>query len=224
MVVLGAGYVFFNTLFAGVPLIPVVFFYVRIRQQGYVNKKRQELLLQFKAGMEAVSVALMAGYSVENAFFQAGRELGYMYGSSSEIVTLFKRIEKELSVNKNIEDILMDFAKNTQLEDIMSFAEVFKFAKRTGGDVVQIIRNTTETIGQKAEVVREISILISGKQMEQAIMDVVPIGIILYLRIGSPELLMPLYEGITGRCIMSVCLLVYILAVGISLHITNIKV
>ena len=218
------GYVFYNSFIIGVALIPIIFLYILVRRKGYIRRKRQQLLMQFKAGMEAVSVALSAGYSVENAFSEAHKEMEYLYGSKSEISELFLQINNQLALNKNIEDILMRFADEAELEDVMSFAEVFKFAKRTGGDIVEIIKHTTVTIGDKAEVAREISVLISDKQMEQLIMDVVPIAIIIYLRFTSPELLMGLYQGITGRLIMTGCLVVYVAAVGIALKITDIKV
>lgn len=220
----GIGYVFYNSFAVAVLLIPFVILYIRGRRRGYIDRQKQKLLMQFKSGMEAVSVALSAGYSVENAFAEAYNEVCILYGVKSGISTLFQQIKNQLALNKNIEDILIEFAGDTELEDVLSFAEVFKFAKRTGGDIVEIIKHTTGVIGEKAEVSREISVLISAKQMEQFIMDVVPIAIILYLRFTSPELVLSLYQGLTGRIVMTGCLVVYMAAVGMALKITNIKV
>ena len=34
----------------------------------------------------------------------------------------------------------MDFAEESKVEDIMYFAEIFRYAKRSGGDLISIIR------------------------------------------------------------------------------------
>ncbi len=218
------GMVFYNSLWAALPLAFVIPMYVKIRKDRYEKKKKNELLLQFREGMNAVAVALRAGYSVENAFIAAAKEIRAMYGKNAGICTLFERIEAQLAVNRKIEDILSVFADNSGVPDIISFSEVFSYAKRNGGNMVDIIQNTTATIGQKADTAREISVLISEKQLEQAVMDVVPMGIIIYLRISAPELIYRMYGNAIGVMVMTVCLAVYLSAVVISLRIADIRV
>lgn len=218
------GLVFYNAVWAGLFfgwLVPV---YLRLRKKGYAEKKRQKLLMEFKDGMSVVAVALSAGYSVENAFIEAEREVLTLYGESADIVSFFRRIHAQIAVNRNIEEILMNFAMESGVEDILCFAEVFRYAKRSGGDMVEIIKDTVAVIGQKADTAREISVLISAKQTEQLIMDIVPIGIILYLRMASPELIGRMYGNPTGIFVMTASLIVYGIAVLISLKIADIRV
>ena len=218
------GYVFYNSIYAGLVLIPLIWFYVKIRYKAYVEKCNRKLLEQFKEGILAVSVSLSAGYSIENAFYEAQKELVVLYGKKERIVFFFRDINKQLSVNKNIEDVLMNFALHTGLEDILCFAEVFRFAKRSGGDIVEIIKNTAGSISEKADVMRDISVMISAKKLEQMIMVIIPLGIILYMRLTSPEMMEVLYGNLLGIGIMTGCLAVYVVAVIISVYITDIKV
>lgn len=90
--------------------------------------------------------------------------------------------------------------------------------------MVDIIQDTAATIGQKADTAREISVLISEKQFEQAVMDVVPMGIIIYLRVSAPELIGRMYGNTVGVAVMTLCLAVYMAAVVISLKISDIRV
>lgn len=90
--------------------------------------------------------------------------------------------------------------------------------------MVEIIHDTVNTITLKADTAREISVLISAKQLEQIIMDIVPIGIILYLRITADELISKMYGNMYGITVMTVCLIVYVCAVIISMKISDIKV
>ena len=51
----------------------------------------------------------------------------------------------------------------------MYFAEVFRYAKRSGGDLMAVIKNTAQIIQQKEEVMSEVDTIISGKKMEQRV-------------------------------------------------------
>ncbi len=217
-------WIFYNSLLAAIPMSLVVPVYVKLRRRGYVKKKENELLMQFREGMNAAAVALRAGYSVENSFIASGREMRMMYGEKAAVCRLFDRIEAQLAVNGKIEDALAVYADNSGIDDIISFSEVFSYAKRSGGNMVEIMQDTVLTIGQKADTAREISVLISEKQLEQAIMDAAPIGIILYLRAAAPELIGKLYGNAMGITVMTICFLVYAAAVVLSLKIADIRV
>lgn len=218
------GFIFYNSVFGAFFAAVFIPFYVHIRVCRRIKKNKEKILEEFKEGMNVVSVALRAGYSVENAFIEAGNEMALMYGKKSQICEFFEYIKRQLSVNRNIEDVLNTFAKKWDVPDITSFSEVFTYAKRSGGNMVEIIQDTVNTISLKADTAREISVLISAKQLEQIIMDVVPIGIILYLRITSHELISRMYGNLYGVSVMTVCLIVYMIAVIISLKISDIRV
>ena len=150
--------------------------------------------------------------------------MSVLYGDDSAIVKEFGIICSRMAQNENIEQILEDFAKRSKAEDIMYFAEVFAYAKRSGGDLIAIIRNTASIISDKNEVVKEINTIISGKKMEQTVMNIMPFGMIIYLRITSPEFIEPLYGNLFGAAVMSVCLVVYAAAFMLGRKITDIKV
>jgi hypothetical protein len=117
----------------------------------------------------------------------------------------------ELQLNQPIEEVFYRFGQLTQVEDVMRFAQVLHIAKRTGGDLIAITRMTADRISEKMEVKREILVMIAGKQMEAQIMKLMPLAIILYFWVFSPEFLDPLYLW-EGRPVMAVLLLVYLAA------------
>lgn len=55
-------------------------------------------------------------------------------------------------------------------------------------------------------------------------MNIMPFGMIIYLRITSPEFIEPLYGNLFGAAVMSVCLVVYAAAFMLGRKITDIKV
>ena len=117
-----------------------------------------------------------------------------------------------------------EFAARSGVQDIKSFAEVFRTARRSGGNLVEITRASADRIGEKIEVSREIHTMIAGKQMEGRIMNIVPLGMILYFWICSPGFLDGFYGGIRGRIEMSVFLLIYLAAYLLSEKICRITV
>ena len=147
-----------------------------------------------------------------------------MYGKKTDIYKGFSKIVYKLNLNANIEEAFDDFAKECNVEEINNFAEILHYAKRSGGNLIQIIKNTTDTISEKIDVKREINTIISSKQLEQNIMNYVPIFIILYIRISSPEMFTSIYGNLAGIVIMSVCLCVYFVARIIAGKIVNIRV
>ena len=97
----------------------------------------------------------------------------------------------------------MDFAEESKVEDIIYFAEIFRYAKRSGGDLISIIRNTTQIIQQKEEVLSEIDTIISGKRMEQRVMSIIPAAIVVYLKFTAAEFIQPLYGNVYGAVMMT---------------------
>ena len=91
-------------------------------------------------------------------------------------------------------------------------------------DTLEIIRNVVRQIGEKIDVEREISTMISAKKMELTIMSVIPFAMIGYMRISFPEFLGVLYGNLAGVIIMSVCLVVYLISYEMGKRMVEIEV
>ena len=87
-----------------------------------------------------------------------------------------------------------------------------------------IIQNTLSCIWQKQETGREIETLLSGKQMEQTMMSVIPLFILAYVDLTSPGFLDAMYHNVTGAVIMALCLCVYLLAYFWGRKIMHIRI
>lgn len=208
IMLLVVSFLFYDSLLGALLLSPYLVIYLRRKALEKNSKERRQLVTQFKDGMVAVSFALNAGYSIENSFREAVKELMTLYGSQSAIVVCFEKMLRRIKNNENIEDVLSEFAIKTQIEDIMYFADVFGYAKRSGGDLISIIKNTASTIRDKIEVDAQIQTAISGKKMESAVMAVMPFGILGYMKLSSPEFIDALYHNVIGVIFMSVCLVI----------------
>ena len=215
VIVCVAAYIFYENILMAFILSPYVYLHYKQRKKERAKKDNNEFCRKFRDGIMSVSFALNVGYSIENAFIQAVEELELIYGRDSDITIKFRYIVVRLGQNENIEDIFMDF---------IYFAEIFRYAKRSGGDLISIIRNTTQIIQQKEEVLSEIDTIISGKRMEQRVMSIIPAAIVVYLKFTAAEFIQPLYGNVYGAVIMTVCLIVYVIADMWAKRIVNIEV
>lgn len=217
-------FLFYKSIIGILILSPFSIFYLKYKKSKLIKERKWELNLEFRDGIMSISAALNAGYSIENAMREATFDLKILYGESSLIVNEFEYMVSQIKMNQTIEDVLQEFANRSDIEDIYNFSQVFITAKRTGGDLIKIIRTTSKVIGDKIDVKREIKTLITAKQFETGIMNMIPLGIILYMWVFSPGLLDPLYHNILGIFIMTVALVLYIFAFLLSKKIINIEV
>ncbi len=223
-ILIAVAYLFYDNVWVAVMFSPFLGFYIKNKKKGKEEVQRKQLAKQFVDACTAISFSLNVGYSIENAFVEASKELATLYGANSRIVSEFTGIVRRINNNENIENVLCEFAERSGVEDISYFAEVFKYAKRSGGDLIAIIKNTASIIRQKGEVEAQIQTVISGKKMEQRIMSIMPFGMIAYLKLTSPEMIGALYGNILGIIVMTVCLVLYTISFVMAEKIVNISV
>lgn len=125
------------------------------------------------------------------------------------------------SFDKNFERL---HAERVPSEDVKSFVTVFVTAKKSGGDMIGIIRNTTSQIGDKIEVKREIDTLLAAKKYEFQIMSMVPYGIIAYMSLSFSDFMEELYGNVTGIGVMTLCLGIYVGAYYLGVRFLRIDV
>lgn len=218
------GFIFYRSLLGIIILLPYVYFYIKEQKNKYMILRKQRLNIGFRDGIRCILAALEAGYSLENAMGETITDLKLMYNDETEIIKEFLHIQRQVKNNVTIEEAMEQFALRSGIEDIESFAEVLLTAKRTGGDIVKVIRTTSNAISDKLEVKREIITMITAKQFEVTILKVIPFGIILYLWLGSPGFLDPLYHNLFGIVFMTIILVLYIFINKVANNITNIEI
>jgi len=218
------GWLFYDSIIAWVLLLPLVVMSLNKKREKLCHKRKRKLELEFREVILSVSANLQAGYSVENAFQEAYKDIIVLYGTESVMTKELRLMFRRLNNNEQLEEVLADLAKRSGVQDIRDFADIFRIAKRGGGDMRSIIANTADIIGDKQEVRREIETVISEKKLEQSIMRAMPFIIIFYISFTSKGYFDSLYHNIWGWLIMTVALIVYAAACHISDKILEIEV
>ena len=215
---------FYNSLWA-VLLFPAVLWKHEKERRGQTAKRRRkELKLQFRDAVQGLAAALAAGYSAENALREAGRDLKLMYAADADMVQELSAMERKLDANQTIEQVMEDFAGRSGLEEAEVFAEIFSVGKRSGGDLIKIMGDTAVNISDTVETERQVSSALAARRYEQRIMNVIPFAMVLYLRVGCPGFLDPLYGNLPGICVMTACLGLYLGAWYLGKRLLDIEV
>lgn len=224
LVLVTVSYLFYDSWVATVCLSPFLLLYFRVESRRYKRKRLEQLQIEFKEALILIGECMEAGYSIENSFVESYLSMRERFGDSSDMVQELNIIRQSLKLNMKIEELLIDFADRSGSEDIGDFAVVFSQAKRAGGSMVSIMKRTIVMVKEKIEIQREIQIMLSGKKYEQKIMSLVPIGVMAYISVTSKGFFDVLYHNVAGIIIMSICLVLYVLAICFAEYLTRIEV
>lgn len=215
---------FYRSVWAFIILLPGIYGFFGVYRQHLIDKRKKRLTSEFSQTLYSVISGLKAGYSIENAFIEAGKDLNLFYGDKSLMALEIKNIKTGLSVNKNLEDMIDNLGSRSRDEDIMLFSDVFKCAKRNGGNITEVLSETADKIQERICIDEEINLLISEKRLELRIMEVIPFFILIYLDMTSRGYFDILYGNIRGIAVMTGCLIVYVAAILAAEKIVSIKV
>ena len=217
-------YLFYQNWWLMLLTVPVTVLFMSLKKKGLIRERKRKLNYQFKDALTSLSVAVQAGYSVESAVISCVRDLERLYGRGADIVEEFRYIESQQHVSVPLEELFMDLGERSQVEDIENFASVFYTAKRTGGDMNQVLQKVSRMLGDKIDVKKEIEATLAAKKSEQMVMSIMPAGIICYLKLTSPGFLDVLYGNPFGICAMTVCMVIYGLSYWLGVKIVDIEV
>lgn len=217
-------YLFYESWIAFILLTPIGVWYFLHWESERIEKKRQEFLEQFREMIQSLSVSLQVGYSVENALKETKQDLSMLYKEDTAIQRELTYMLRQAYLQMPMEEIMEDWAKRVEQEDVWNFVNVFAMAKKNGGNAIGIIRNTAREIREKLDVQLEIETILAARKYEFKVMAVIPFGMIGYMKVSFPEFMKILYGNLLGTGVMTGCLAMYCSAYILGERIVNIEV
>jgi len=197
--------------------------FLPIRTEQIMNKKKAQLKNQFRDMLESLTTSLGAGKNVNDSFYGIYDDLKVQYEEDAAIIKELEVILAGIANNNDIEDLLLDMGQRSGIEDIESFANVFKISYRKGGNIKDTIRNTHEILSDKMEISEDIETVVTGSKNEQNIMMVMPIFLIGMIKMTSEDFAAN-FTTITGILSTTVAVGMFIAAYFIGRKVLDIKV
>lgn len=186
------------------------------------NRRIKKLRLQFREFLSTISNSLSSGMNVTDSLLRSYSDLEMQFSSDAYIVKEVAELINGTQNNIAIEDMLSDFGKRSGIEDISNFATVFETAYRTGGNLKQIVRRTTDIISEKMLISEEIQTKLTSNKMQMNVMLVVPIFIMLMLKTMSGDFAKA-FSGVIGIICITISIGLFFAAYKVGQKIMDIR-
>ncbi len=219
------GYVFYRSIYAVLIIGMIMMWFIVIQRRELMIKRKEVLLQQFKDAIYIVSTSLSVGKSLMNAIDESARELGKIYlGENAFMVKELEVMYMRLSMNSTVESVFKDFSDRANVEDIRHFSNILRVGKSKGANINELIRKTSQVIGDKIQIQKDMTTIMTAKRFELRIMTVMPIFFIAFITKSSPELMEPVYTVLLGRIAMTLALILFGTAYFVGERIVRIEV
>ncbi len=159
-----------------------------------------------------MSGSLKGGSSVENAFLESREDMKRLFGNDSMIGRELEVIRSGLLIHISLEEMLKDLGERSGDEDILQFSEIFRIARKSGGNIAEMLQATARQISDRIDAGLEAAAVLGARQTEQNIMRAMPLGILLYIECCTPGYFDSMYHNLQGVLIMTGCMGIYLAA------------
>lgn len=215
---------FYRSFWAGVGFPLVLCFLIHRAKKRGVETNRSQVQEEFVNGIRVLNGALQAGLSMENGWKEVEKETRLLYGEKSLLYQELKEMNQQVAHNIPIEKLFLELAYKWKLEDMVQFAELLEYGKRSGSNWKKIIDVSVERMAERHEAKQQIEIMVAEKKMEQQIMNIMPVVVLAFLQFSAWDYMSVLYHNWFGCISMSIFLIGYVVAMFISERILKVQV
>lgn len=217
-------YIFYRSSMLSLILCPLALLYPRIKTKELIKRRKTELNIQFKDMLYSLSSSMSAGKPIERAFKDVLKDLEILYPDPNTlIIKEVENIVKKIELNETVESALSDFAQRAHVNDIENFVDVLRTCKRSGGNIVEIIKNTSNIISDKIEIKHDIDSLLAERRLERKVLNIMPLAMVIFLSAVAGDYIEPVFTTVAGRIVMTISVGLIAAAYVISKKIMDIN-
>lgn len=159
--------------------------FMPVLQDRLRSKRLSKLKIQFRDFLAALSTSMSSGMNVNDSLIAAYGDLCEQYSKDSYIAMETKEMIDGIQNNVPIEDTIYSLGERSGVEDISNFATVFSVCYRTGGNLKEVIKRSSDLISEKMIITEEINTKITSNKMQLNVMMMVPIVMMVLMKMMS---------------------------------------
>lgn len=180
------------------------------RQKGY--QELRDILYVMSSGFSS-------GIGLKEAVGECCKTLRSSYGQQSIFLQKMEYMYRAMGEgNMSEEALFRQFTADTGFPELKQVAVIYGLCLRTGGDLPKAMIETADSMLRRLQLWNEVQARTSEKRLEFTVMISMVPGMIGAIESVS-NYLDPLYESISGRVIMTLCLLGYLTSVVWSVSV-----
>lgn len=221
-----AAFFLFRSLIPALLLSILGLFYPKVKSSQDEKRLKDKLLLQFREAILSLASSLKAGSSLQIALQRCETDLMRELQLQKEkpMLDALQKMNGDIKLGKPIEEALLDFKYEYELEDISQFIDAIIMTRTKGGNLANVIANTSESISDKILIQQEIKLATAQKRMEATMLTFMPIGLVVILMVLNPGYMQPMYETTLGTILLFIAIIMLIVNYFIGRKVTNIDI
>ncbi len=195
-----AGYWAGGVLFAALAAV-AGFFSPSLLVRFYRRRRLLRFNAQLADGLQQMANALRAGFTVQQAFDQVGREGNPPLGQELGLLI------KEVKLGLPLDDALAAMAKRVGSEELDLMATSTAIARHLGGNLAELFESIAATIRERFRLEGRIAALTSQGKLQGLIVASLPLCVGLFLDAYRPDLIAPMFETAYGYALVGAVVL-----------------
>jgi tight adherence protein B len=182
-------------------------------------KRSAKLVEQLPDALDLIARALQAGVGLSDAFRLAAEEM------APPLSIEFSRVFEEIRFGRDYREAFQTMIKrNPKVFDMRLMVSSILLARETGGNLIEILENISETIRARFTFFAKVQAMTSEARFTAIILGSLPFGVICVLLFMSPDYMTPMLDTFVGKILASGAAFVYMAGVLIMRDMSKVEV
>jgi tight adherence protein B len=194
--------------------VPIPYLYVRYRK----GKRMRSFAQEFPDALDLLVSALRAGLSFSAAMQIVAEE------SPDPVRGEFAITVEEQSLGLDFRETLVNLTRRVDSLDLRFFVTAVMLQRDTGGNLAEILENTSALIRDRFRILGEIQTFTAQGRLTGAILLCLPMAIGVFMFVTTPEYFKPMMENDAGRAALWAAGLMQLTGALVIRKIVNIRV
>jgi tight adherence protein B len=183
----------------GPVILGVVGFVVPPLVVNYLQRRRQKLFNEQLASMlTLLSNSLKTGYAIDRALETVASK------SQPPVSTEFERVTTEITLGTSVEEALSSLLLRINSPDLEFIVTAILLHVRVGGNLAEVLDNISDTLRDRLQTKRDMSVLTAQSRASAGIITGLPILLALGLYVFVPGYYAPMTTTFTGYVLLGV--------------------
>lgn len=187
--------------------------------QQQAKSRLAKLVEQLPDSLDLMSRALSAGLGLSDAFRLVAEEM------PMPIAAEFGRVQEEVRFGRDYREAFDKMLeRNPGVFDLRIFVSSIMLQRDTGGNLIEILENISETIRARFLFTAKVAAMTSEARFSALVLGSLPFGVLTILTFSNPDYLEPLWSTTMGNGILALSAFMYGTGVLIMRDMSNVEV
>jgi len=166
---------------------------------NYLQRRRQNMFNEQLTGMlQLLSNSLKTGYAIDRALETVATK------SQPPVSTEFERVTTEITLGTSVEDALSALLLRINSPDLEFIVTAILLHTRVGGNLAEVLDNISDTLRDRLQTKRDMSVLTAQSRASATIITGLPILLALGLYVFVPGYFAPMTSTFVGYVLLAI--------------------